>query len=315
VVVVKRVLVTGGGGFIGSNLVRHLSNVSAAEVVVLDDFSTGLRSNLDGLPAKVIEGTICDLATVEKAMDGCDAVVHLAALGSVPRSIVDPMGTHQVNVNGTLNVLQSARSQHAKVVFSSSSSVYGANPQLPKVETMTTMPMSPYAVSKLSGEQYLRAYGLCYNIEILPFRFFNIFGPGQRADHQYTAVIPLFIDAAMNDRSPIVHGDGTQSRDFTFVGDVVEILARSLFENINSPDPVNLAFGGRYTLLEVLKLLAVQLGHPIQPEHVESRAGDVPHSQADSSRLRSLFVGTEPTPFAQGLQTTVDWFRAKQAGS
>jgi UDP-glucose 4-epimerase len=307
----KRVLITGGAGFIGSNLVRHLNSVSEIDIVVLDDFSTGLPNNLEALTAKIVEGSICDIETVTDAMQGCEAVVHLAALGSVPRSIADPIATHDANVNGTLNVLEAAKARGAKVLFSSSSSVYGANPTLPKVESMATLPMSPYAVSKLSGEQYVRAYGLCYEIDVLPFRFFNVFGPGQRADHQYAAVLPLFIDAALNGRSPVVHGDGSQSRDFTYVGDVANILGRALLENIHTTEPVNLAFGGRYTLLEVLSLLATEIGESLVPEFVEPRPGDVAHSQADSTRLRELFAGTEPTPFLVGLQTTLEWFRSR----
>jgi UDP-glucose 4-epimerase len=308
---IERVLVTGGSGFIGSNLVRHLNAVSDVDVVVLDDFSTGIASNLDGLSAKVVQGSITDLETVHEAMGDCDAVVHLAALGSVPRSIADPVSTHEANVNGTLNVLRVARDRDVKVVFSSSSSVYGANPQLPKVETMTAMPMSPYAVSKLSSEQYVRAYGLCYGMDVLPFRFFNVFGPGQRADHQYAAAIPLFVDALVNGRAPIVHGDGTQSRDFTYVGDVSAVLAKCLFDGISSTDPVNLAFGGRYSLLEVLSMLNAELGVSIEPEFVDPRPGDVAHSQADSGLLRSLFSDIEPTPILAGLQTTVQWFQSE----
>jgi UDP-glucose 4-epimerase len=311
----KKILVTGGGGFVGSNLVAHLNQVSDAEIVVLDDFSTGLRSNLDGHKVTVVEGSICDPDAVHEAMRSCDGVVHLAALGSVPRSIADPVATHQANVNGTLYILEAARSVRAKVVFSSSSSVYGANPQMPKVETMATMPMSPYAVSKLSGEQYLRAYGLCYDLAVLPFRFFNVYGPGQRADHQYAAVIPRFVDAVVNGQQPVIYGDGTNSRDFTYVGDVAAILATAILTDVTSTDPVNLAFGGRYTLLEVIDMLADQFGKPITPRFEPPRLGDVPHSQADGSVVRALFPGVQPTPVMDGLRSTIEWFRHRHNGN
>jgi UDP-glucose 4-epimerase len=307
----NKILVTGGAGFVGSNLVRHLNEVSDSEIVILDDFSTGLRSNLDDLKVSVVEGSICDPEAVRDAMRSCEGVVHLAALGSVPRSIADPMATNDANVNGTLNVLEAARTVGAKVVFSSSSSVYGANPQLPKVETMATMPMSPYAVSKLSGEQYVRAYGLCYDLKVLPFRFFNVFGPGQRADHQYAAVIPRFVDAVINGHPPVIYGDGTQSRDFTYVGDVAAILATALLTDVTSTDPVNLAFGGRYPLLQVVDMLAEHFGKPVMPRFEAPRRADVPHSQADGSRVKQLFPSIHPTPFVDGLRSTIEWFESR----
>ena len=305
----NRVLVTGGGGFIGSNLVRTLLS-AGVEVVVLDDFSTGFQSNLVGLDAVVHNGSICDPDLVMSAMEGCDTVVHLAALGSVPRSVANPRATHEVNVNGTLNVLEAAREHRSKILFSSSSSVYGSNAQLPKVEMMTAMPVSPYAVSKLAGEQYIVAYGLCYGLEVLPFRFFNVFGPGQRANHQYAAVIPRFVDAALKGEQPVVYGDGTQSRDFTYVGDVAGLITRAIVDGISFRYPVNLAFGGRYSLLQVLEVLSAEMGVSLEPKFEQPRKGEVMHSQADTHRLRTVFGRIEPTPFVDGLRATINWFKS-----
>jgi UDP-glucose 4-epimerase len=303
-----KVLITGGAGFIGSNLAELLTVRFGVEVRILDDLSTGLVSNLDGLEVELVEGSLEDESLVRSAADGCTSIVHLAALGSVPRSIAEPLATHRANVNGTLNVLETARVTGAKVVFSSSSSVYGSNPTLPKVETMSTLPMSPYAVSKLAGEQYVRVYGLTYGIPVLPFRFFNVFGPKQRADHQYAAVIPRFVDAVLNGRPPIVHGDGTQSRDFTFVGDVASILAQAATTEIFSNEPVNLAFGGRHTLLAVLDQICKISGKQARPIFEPTRVGDVPHSQADGSSLARLFPDLVPTPTSKGLTRTIEWF-------
>jgi UDP-glucose 4-epimerase len=304
-----RVLITGGAGFIGANLVRECEQ-HGIHVSVLDDLSTGVSTNLDGTNASFTKGSITDPDAVDHAIDGCEAVVHLAALGSVPRSIANPRATHHANVDGTLCVLDACRRSGSHLVFSSSSSVYGANPTLPKVEHLLAQPMSPYAVSKLSAEQYVLAYGRCYSMPVLAFRFFNVFGPLQRADHQYAAVIPKFMDAAMKGQSPTVHGDGTQTRDFTFVGDVAEVLVRAVQERTVAEGPVNLAFGRRLSLLEVLDTLSTLTGRPINPTFDAVREGDVPHSQADNSLLRSLFPGLEPAGFERALQITSEWMKS-----
>lgn len=305
------VLITGGGGFIGSNLARYLLEGGLmGEVRVLDDFSTGYRHNLDGINAVVTEGSILDYQTLVDAVDGVDAIVHLAAIPSVPRSIANPRASHEANATGTLNVLEAARQVGIEqVIVASSSSVYGSNPRLPKSEFDWTRPMSPYAVSKLATEGYALAYQFSYGLKTLAFRFFNVFGPGQAAGHAYAAVIPQFLNAALHGQPAEVYGDGLQSRDFTFVNTVCAVIQDALVRTVHSTDPVNLAFGTNVTLLELLEELEAQLGCPIDRRFLAPRVGDVLASQADPSRLRELFPEVEPTPLTDGIAATVAWFR------
>ncbi len=307
-----RVVVTGGAGFIGGNLCRHLLATDGTDsVVVIDDLSTGSRSNLDGLAVDLVEGSIVDEAALDEACAGADAIVHLAALGSVPRSVADPLGSHLANSTGTAMVLEAARRHGGlQVIVASSSSVYGANPTLPKHEGLTTRPISPYAATKLATESYALAWAASYDLPVLAFRFFNVFGPLQAAGHAYAAVIPAFVDAALAGRPVTVHGDGMQSRDFTFVGSVVAVLTDTLLTGRTAPEPVNLAFGTRVTLLDVLSELESILGHEVAREHIDTRTGDVRHSQADTTRLLSMFPHVAPVPFAVGLRATVEWMRA-----
>jgi UDP-glucose 4-epimerase len=308
-----RVLVTGGAGFIGSNLCRRLTSGTPPEVdevVVLDDLSTGVAANLDGVDARLIEGSILDEAALARAGRGADAIVHLAALGSVPRSLAEPVATHHANASGTVAVLERARALDAHVVVASSSSVYGATAALPKREDLPTRPMSPYAASKLATEAYTGAYVHSYGLDALAFRFFNVFGPRQPAGHAYAAVVPSFLDAALSGRPVVIHGDGGQSRDFTFVDTVTATIADALARRVSDPDPVNLAFGTRTDLLTLVELIEDQLGHPVGRTHVEPRRGDVRHSEADASRLHELFAGLEPTPLEQGLAATIAWMRS-----
>lgn len=310
-----RVVVTGGAGFIGSNLCRTLLESGGVDsVAALDDLSNSSRESLVGLDVDFTEGTILDDAALDAAFAGADAVVHLAALGSVPRSVADPLASHQANATGTLMVLEAAR-RHGNLhtVVASSSSVYGANPILPKQEDLATRPLSPYGGSKLATEGYALAWGSSYDLPVLAFRFFNVFGPGQPADHVYAAVIPKFIDAALRGEAVIVHGDGEQSRDFTYVDTVNRTITDALLRQVTSDAPVNLAYGNRISLLETLDLLEQQLGAPIARDHTSSRAGDVRHSQADNTRLRELFPDIEPVDFDEGLARTIAWTRALQA--
>jgi UDP-glucose 4-epimerase len=304
-----KVVVTGGAGFIGGNLCAHLA-ARGHEVVALDDLSTGLRSNLDGSGATLVEGSILDAGTLDRCLAGTAAVVHLGARPSVPRSVADPMASHVANATGTMEVLEAARrAGGVHVVVASSSSVYGANPALPKHEDLVPMPVSPYAASKLATESYALAHGMTYGMPVLAFRFFNVFGPLQPAGHAYAAVVPAFVDAALAGRPLPVHGDGTQSRDFTFVASVAAVITDAVERKVADDRPVNLAFGSRITLLELADLLGSILGRELPIELGPPRAGDVPHSQADQTRLRELFPDAQPVDMETGLRRTVDWFR------
>ncbi|MDO4717119.1 MAG: NAD-dependent epimerase/dehydratase family protein [Propionibacteriaceae bacterium] len=305
-----KLLVTGGAGFIGSNLVKA-ALAGGHEVTVIDDLSTGYRDNLEGLDVRFLEASILDIDALDDAVTGVDSVVHLAALGSVPRSIADPMRSHQVNATGTLNVLEAARRAGVShVSCASSSSVYGMNPALPKHEREWVRAMSPYAVTKLATEQYTLAFQQSYGMETLAFRFFNVYGPGQRAGHVYAAVIPIFVDAMLRGEALPVNGDGTQSRDFTFVGTVCEVLLRAAEQKVTHPEPVNLAFGTNTSLLDLISRLEGFAGRELAKEFRPPRAGDVPHSQAANQSLRSLFPGVEPIRLDEGLRRTLEWFQA-----
>ncbi|MEJ7765201.1 MAG: NAD-dependent epimerase/dehydratase family protein [Acidimicrobiales bacterium] len=304
-----RIVITGGAGFIGGNLCCVLAQ-AGHQVVALDDLSTGQVGNLQGLDVELVEGSIVDRQLVRSVLDGADAVVHLAARGSVPRSLADPLATHEANATGTAEMLEAARlGGVGHIVVASSSSVYGANPALPKHEELAVAPLSPYGASKLLTESLALAYQHSFGMAVMTFRFFNVFGPLQPADHDYAAVIPRFIDAALADRPVEVHGDGQQSRDFTYVGTLVNVLAESLAHRTISPGPVNLAFGSQISLIEVLASLEELLGHPIARCHVAGRTGDVRHSSSDATRLLELFPDLKPVRFEDGLAKTLTWFR------
>lgn len=305
------VAITGGAGFIGANLCRALRATGQVDrIVIVDDLSTGSLSNLDGVDdIEVIEGTILDPSVLDRALAGADAVVHLAARSSVPRSVAEPMAAHHANSTGTAEVLEAVRRAGGpQVVVASSSSVYGSNPALPKREDQLPMPISPYAASKLATESYTLAWASVYGLDVLAFRFFNVFGPLQPPRHTYAAVVPAFV-AAATEGSPLpVHGDGRQTRDFTFVGSVCGVITTAVLDRVTSPGPVNLAFGSRVSLLELIADLEAVMGRSLAVEHGPPRSGDVRDTQADSSRLRELFPKAEPVPLSEGLGATVDWF-------
>jgi UDP-glucose 4-epimerase len=309
-----RVLVTGGAGFIGSHLCRLLSADPSHRVVALDNLSIGLSSNLEGLPADLIVGSLLDPTALKEAMDGTDSVVHLAALPSVPRSLADPMASHEANATGTLRVLQAAQSagvRHVTVI--SSSSVYGNNASPVKHEDLPTRPRSPYAASKLASEAYALAFGDSFDMNVIVFRLFNVFGPYQRGDHPYAAVIPRFALAALTGQTLEVHGSGEQSRDFTYVGDVVEVLRAATLGQVRSAVPVNLAFGGNISLNQVISAIEGRTGRAVTIRTMPERAGDVSRSMADSSRMRALFPDVRQTPFDVAIAQTLDWYKSQEA--
>jgi UDP-glucose 4-epimerase len=285
--------------------------------VALDDLSTGRRENLSGASGvELVEGSILDPSLLDEVISDADTVVHLAARPSVARSVLDPMASHLANATGTVEVLEAARrGPGPHVIVASSSSVYGANRALPKREDMVAQPVSPYAASKLATEAYTLAYGSSFDLPVLAFRFFNVFGPLQGADHDYAAVIPAFVSAALRGEPLTIHGDGLQTRDFTFVGTVVAVLTEALRLRVTSPTPVNLAFGSRVSLLELADLVENVVGRPLPRRHAPRRPGDVQDSQADQTALRRLFPDVAPVSLADGLRATVDWFLQSNQGS
>ncbi|HMO03237.1 MAG TPA: SDR family oxidoreductase [Kiritimatiellia bacterium] len=305
-------LVTGGAGFIGSNFVHRLA-AEGRPVRVLDNFFSGRRENLAGLEDRIelIEGDLRDRATVARAVKDVRFVIHFGAMPSVIRSVEDPWSANDVNINGTLNLLLAARDAGVdRVVFSSSSSVYGNTPVLPKHEDMTPTPLSPYALHKLAGEHYLRMFHNLYGLKTYSLRYFNVFGPRQNPKSDYAAVIPLFINAVLNDRAPILHGDGGQTRDFTYVDDIVAAnLACCDAPEAAAGGVYNVAWGNRISIKELALLIARILGKNIEPKHEPARAGDVRDSQADSSRAKAM-IGWEPkVTFEEGLRRTIAWYQ------
>ncbi len=311
---------TGGAGFIGSHIVEALVR-ERHPVVILDNFSTGRRENLeallrsrpqDGPEPEVIEGDIRDAGTAREAVRGADWVFHQAALPSVPRSIEDPLLSHEVNANGTLALLIAARDAGvARFVYASSSSVYGDTPSLPKVESMPTQPLSPYAVSKLAGEHYCLVFRALYGLETVALRYFNIFGPRQDPRSQYAAVVPNFVTAALSGASPRIFGDGLQSRDFTYVENAVQAnLSACRAPSGATGMAYNVGCGSKATLLDMITMLERITHKPIKPIHDAPRPGDVRHSFADIGRARQGLGYAPAVGFEEGLRRTVAWFGA-----
>jgi nucleoside-diphosphate-sugar epimerase len=305
-----RYLVTGGAGFIGSHLVDALLE-RGAQVRALDNLSTGRRANLEQALAQIefIEGDVRDGETVRRAMQKVDYVLHQAAVPSVQRSIADPLTTNEVNVTGTLNVLLAARDAKVKcVVMASSSSVYGDTPTLPKHEARPAWPRSPYAVSKLAAERYCLSFYEVYGLPAVALRYFNVFGPRQDPASQYSAVIPRFITALLKGEAPTIYGDGTQSRDFTFIANVVQANLLACERDAAAGKVMNVACGARYTLLDLYAELARIVGAELEPVFEALRPGDVKHSLAAIEVARQV-LGYEPSVgWAEGLQQTVEWY-------
>jgi len=302
------VAVTGGAGFIGSNLVAALAK-RGHSIVVVDDLSTGLASNVNPAISEFHEISIVDRNALSKAIGRAEVIFHLGARGSVPRSIKNPVATHDVNATGTLNVLEVARQSGAHVVYSSSSSVYGRNGVLPKDETMWLGPMTPYAASKLAAEGYVQAYGSAYNVPTTLLRFFNVFGPRQRPDHEYAAVLPKWIWKAMQGEPIEVYGDGSQSRDFTYVQTVIDVCLDAMDHRVTHDGAINLAYGNRITLNDTIVMLKKHFPN-LQVKYVPIRPGDVKESQNSPGLLKKLFPNVTPKEFESALSETVQWLKA-----
>jgi UDP-glucose 4-epimerase len=309
-----KVLVTGGAGFIGSNLVSALV-ARGDEVVALDNFSTGREENLAGLKPgsfRLVRGDLRDATLLADAIKGVDYVLHQGALPSVPRSVEEPVECHDVNVTGTITVLEAARKAGVKrVVFAASSSAYGETPTLPKVEDMTPDPLSPYAASKLAAEHYLRVYFLCYGLQTVALRYFNVFGPHQDPKSHYAAVIPRFCTAALTGGRPTIYGDGLQSRDFCHIENAIEANLQACTAPGAPGEVFNVACGVRTTLLDVVSLLGELVGRQIEPIHEPARAGDIKHSLADISKAKRVLGYTAGVDFRTGIERTLEWYRKK----
>jgi len=311
----KKVLVTGGGGFIGSNLVDRLVR-DGCTVRVLDNFATGRRENFGEVLGEIelIEGDLQSYERVHNAISGCELVFHQGALPSVPRSVQDPLTSNAVNITGTLNVLLAARDAGVRrVVYASSSSVYGANEELPKREDHRPMPIAPYAVSKLAGEGHCRSFWHVYGLEAVALRYFNVFGPRQDPTSQYAAVIPMFIAAFLNDQRPRIHGDGEQSRDFTYIENVVDATLLAGAADGVAGETFNVACGDRISLNALIAELRELTGKEIEPIYTDPRPGDIRHSLADISSARRA-LGYEPSVSArEGLRRVFSWYEERRA--
>ncbi len=306
-----RYVVTGGAGFIGSNIVDELVR-RGHKVVVLDDLSAGKESNLADVRSKIDlrVGSITDLAAVQSACNGADYVIHLAARTSVPRSVQDPIGTNFVNIDGTLNVLVAARDAKVRrIVFAASSSAYGETPTLPKTETMPADPISPYGITKYVGELYARVFGRVYGLENACVRYFNVFGPRQDPSSQYSGVLSRFMLAVIEGQQPVVFGDGEQSRDFTFIENIVDETLRACEAQGASGMVFNGGTGARITLNQVLELLEKISGKKIQAKYEPPRTGDIRDSQADISLAQKVLGYKALVHFEEGLQRTWQWYK------
>ena len=303
-------LVTGGAGFIGSHLSEELRR-RGHQVRVADSLITGKRANLDHIPqVEFIEGDLADVEFARAAVAGCDFVLHQAAIPSVPRSVKDPITSNRANVDGTLNVLVAARDAGVRrVVFAGSSSAYGDTPTLPKHEGMPTDPLSPYALQKVIGEQYLQMFTKLYGLETVSIRYFNVFGPRQDPTSPYSGVISVFATALIEGRSPQIYGDGEQTRDFTYIANVVDGVLRACEAPKASGEVINVATGGRISLNTLFRTMRDVIGSDVEPTYEEARKGDVRDSQADIRKAKEL-LGYEPTvSFEEGLSRTIEWYR------
>jgi UDP-glucose 4-epimerase len=311
-------LITGGAGFIGSNLAQALVR-DGERVRVFDDFSSGTRENLAPVRDRVeiVESDLRDYAAVKRAMQGVTYVAHQGALRSVERSVDDPLSSDEVNVHGTMHVLMAARDTPGvrRVVYASSSSVYGDNPTLPKVEEQTPAPVSPYAVSKLAAELYCRVFSRLYGVETVSLRYFNVFGPYQSPESRYAAVIPLFMRAALAGTALEIHGDGEQSRDFTYIDNVVLANRLAMTTPGVAGEVFNVACGERHSLLDIAAALGRLVGRELPRRHVDPRRGDVRHTQASIDRIQTKLRFHPTVGFEDGLRRTWEWYRSAATAS
>ena len=313
--ITSKVLVTGGAGFIGSNLAEELIR-QGAKVCIIDNLITGFRENLDEIQGDFdfVEGDINDDASLLPAMEGAEIVFHQAALPSVPRSVDDPAETHNMCVNGTFNLLLRARETGVKrFIYAASSSAYGDQPTLPKVESMRPDPLSPYAAAKLVGELYCRAFNSVYGLETFSLRYFNVFGPRQNPSSMYSGVISRFIDALMTGQQPVIYGDGEQSRDFTYIANIVDANIKAAQATLGIGETLNVANGARITLNELLDTLKNITGKvDVKADFQQDRRGDVKHSQADNGRAIECIGYKELVGLEEGLKKTIEWWKASR---
>lgn len=310
----RSVCVTGGAGFIGSHLVDALLR-TGARVTVIDDLSGGRRGNLPATGVRFIRGSVLSPEALATATEGAEIVFHLAAVPSVPRSVAEPLHSWHANADGTLAVLEAVRRSGARCIYAASSSAYGDRPGLPRVETFPPDPRSPYAAAKLAGEHLVRAYAACYDLEAVSLRYFNIFGPRQRPDSAYAAVIPRFIRQVLDGGRPVIFGDGLQTRDFTFVANAVHAnLLAGLATGPLDGRVINVASGERRSLRELVRAIGEIMGVPIEPAFAPARTGEVQHSLADLSRARERLGYTPIVSFEAGLAGTVEWLRGQGDG-
>jgi nucleoside-diphosphate-sugar epimerase len=309
-------LVTGGAGFIGSHLSEELVR-RGHRVRVADSLITGKRTNLDHIPGiEFVEGDLADLEFARRVADGCDYVLHQAAIPSVPRSVADPITSNRANVDATLNMLVAARDARVKrLVFAASSSAYGDTPTLPKHEGMPTNPLSPYALQKVVGEQYLQMFTRLYGLETVSIRYFNVFGPRQDPSSPYSGVISVFASALLDNRAPRIYGDGEQTRDFTYVANVVDGVLRACEAPKASGEVINVATGGRISLKQLFYAMRDVIGGNLEPVYAEPRQGDVRDSQADIQKAKALLGYEATVPFEEGLVRTIAWYRTAGAAT
>jgi len=305
-----RIVITGGAGFIGSNLATELSKEKESEVIIVDDLSTGRVSNLEKINKNInlVRGSITDLQLLKGIFKDVDYVFHQAAIPSVPRSIKDPIASNNANVNGTLNVLVAAKDCNVKkVIYASSSSVYGDTPELPKREDMVPNPLSPYAVTKLLGEYYCKVFNEVYGLKTISLRYFNVYGPRQDPYSDYAAVIPRFINRVLENKPPVIYGDGEQTRDFTFVKDVVRANIQAMKSDANGV--YNIASGNRISINELANVIMKLMGRNLKPIHEAPREGDIRHSLGDISSAKKTLSYEPQYSVEEGLRRTIKWFR------